>query len=128
MKRSRSFFFAFLLAVAVSLLAACGTTLFGPAGAASAPTATVFDRIGVAQRTVTAVREASVELLLAKKITKAQDQVVQTDLDLIRDALTSAATINPTNPAQALQLLSSALTQLAALESKVAGPIPGATP
>lgn len=110
-----------LAAVAsLALMAACAAPPMSTAAPGAPPMATAAptldSRIGVAVQEVTIARQAATSLLQAGKITVAQDQKLQTDLDAVRAVLASSEGLSLTDPAQAAQLLSTALAQLATIQ------------
>jgi hypothetical protein len=104
MKRVLAILFALML-----VSCAAGTAI---------PTATFNDKAAAGIEAVTAVRQASTALLVAKKITVAQDQAIQAKLDLIRTGIQLAVTLNKSDPQTAAAQLTSELSQLAALKTQ----------
>lgn len=94
-------------------MVACTTT-----GTTVVPTATFNDKAAIGIQAVTTVRQATTALLVAKKITVAQDQGIQAKLDLIRTGIQLAKTLSATDPTNAASQLTSELAQLAALKTQ----------
>lgn len=111
---------ALLIAAVAFGLAACAAPPLGvtsPATVSSAQSTSPHGaQIGKAMQEVTLSRQAFTKLAQAGKITWAQDDAAQAALTSIRKDLEQAQTVDLTNPAQAAQLLASALNALAAYQ------------
>ncbi len=105
------------LCIALAACAQPGSSTSGAgAPSASSPQASapsIDAQIGKALTEVTLARQASTALAKAGTISWLLDDHTQAALTMVRDHLTIAQSIVPTNPAQAAQLLAEALTDLA---------------
>lgn len=97
-----------LIIVALAALTACSAV----------PTETFNDKAAIAVQTVTTVRKMATQGLLAGKLTKAQDQALQTKLDAVALAVKGAVAVQGSDPAAAAAQLVSALAALETLKAQ----------
>lgn len=100
-----------LIMILALLIAGCATPTV-------IPTATFNDKAAIGIQTITVASQAATSLLVAKKITVAQDQNIQASLNLIFQSIEIAKSLEASDPTNAAAQLTAALAQIAAIQTQ----------
>lgn len=103
----------------IALACALASTMLLAACPGTIPTSTFNDKAAIAIQSVTAVRKAATSLLVAHKITVAEDETLQQQLDALRALIEVATAMQSTDPVAAQAKLEQAIAQLAQLKQQM---------